>query len=146
AMTLTAPAESPAARTASYLPDRPVSPGTRTQYQGMRQRLFAPVLHGVLELSARTAPQRVRKAAAGELVMAGSTMSPTVLLGIRGLLMFGLPLIGALYVLTAGEPTLVQWGFLGLTVVWGRRLPGFWLKRRIRKRQKAIDRRLAYAL
>src|SRR5215216_114140 len=146
ALTLTAPAESAASRVARYIPDRPVSPGTYTEYHGMGQRLVAPLLRRILELSARTAPQRVRKTAAAELIMAGSAVSPSVFLGVRGLLMFGMPVLGALYVLSAGEPTLVHWLVLGLTVIWGRRLPAFWLKRRIRKRQRAIDRRLPYAL
>jgi tight adherence protein C len=146
ALTLTTPAESAAVRVTRYLPDRQISPGSYVQYQGIRQRLIAPPFQRLLEMAARTAPDRVRKAAAGELIMAGSTMSPTVFLGIRGLLMFGLPLLGALYVLTAGEPQLMHWLVLGLTVVWGRRLPTLWLKRRIRKRQRAIDRRLPYAL
>ncbi len=146
ALALTAPAESAAARVATYIPERRLSPGTYIQYQGMRQRLLAPLFRRVIELAASTAPQRVRKAAASELIMAGSTMSPTVFLGIRGLLMFGLPVLGALYVLTAGEPELSHWLVLLLSVMWGRRLPTLWLKRRTRKRQRAIDRRLPYSL
>jgi tight adherence protein C len=145
-LTLSAPAESAAARVVRYIPDRQVSPGTAIQYQGVGRRLFSPLIERVLTLAAGTAPQRVRKAATGELLMAGSTMSPTVFLGIRGLMMFGLPVIGALVVLTAGEPTTVHWLFLGLTILWGRRLPTMWLKRRIRSRQRAIDRRLPYSL
>ncbi len=146
ALVLSTPAESPAARVVRHIPDRPVSPGTYIDYRGIRQRLIAPVFERVFELAARTAPRRVRMAAAGELIMAGSTLSPTVFLGIRGLLMFGLPLVGALYVLTAPEPSLVHWLVLGLTILWGRRLPSLWLKRHIRTRQRAIDRRLPYAL
>ena len=146
ALTLSAPADTPAARVVRYIPGRQVSPGTSVEYHGAGQRLIAPLFARVLELAAATAPERVRKAATTELLMAGSTMSPTVFLGIRGLLMFGLPVLGALYVLSAGEPTLVQWGVLALSVFWGRRLPAWWLKQRIRKRQRAIDRRLPYSL
>jgi tight adherence protein C len=147
ALSLTTPAETPAARVATYIPDRRVSPGTYVRYRGMRQRLLSPLVHRILEAAAKTAPQRVRKTAAAELIMAGSTMSPTVFLGIRGLLMFGMPVLGALYVLTAaGQPTMVHWLVLLVSVFWGRRLPGLWLKRRIRRRQRMIDRRLPYSL
>jgi tight adherence protein C len=148
-LTLTSPATTPAARVASYLPapERRLSPATYVQYRSMRQRLLKPIVMRLFELAAATAPQRVRATAAAELVMAGSDMSPTVFLGIRGIVMFGLPVIGALYVLSAGgQPTLAHWFVLGLTVLWGRRLPSTWLKRRIRARQRAIDRRLPYSL
>jgi len=46
----------------------------------------------------------------------------------------------------AGEPALVHWLVVGMCALWGRRLPTMWLKRRIRKRQRAIDRRLPYSL
>jgi tight adherence protein C len=146
ALAVSSPTASPAARVASYIPDRRISPGTYVKYRGMRQRLLSPGFQRVLELAASTTPERVRKAAAGELIMAGSSMSPTVFLGIRGIMMFALPVLGVLYVLTAGEPTMVHWLVLGMSVLWGRRLPTLWLKRRIRKRQRAIDRRLPYSL
>jgi tight adherence protein C len=147
ALTLTRPTEiTAAARVARYIPDRSVSPATYVEFQGMGQRLLSPLVVRVLELAARSAPQRVRKSAASELVMAGSTMSPTVFLGIRGIVMVGLPAFGALYVLTAGEPTLIHWLVLVISILWGRRLPTMWLKRRIRKRQRQLDRRLPYAL
>lgn len=147
ALTLTAPAQTPASRLATYLPpDRRLSPGSYIHYQGTGQRLLGPAFARVLELAAATAPERVRKAAASELQMAGVAMSPTMFLGIRGILMFGLPVLGALYVLTSGEVGIVQWGVLGMSIIWGRRLPTMWLKRRMRKRQRAIDRRLPYSL
>jgi tight adherence protein C len=146
-LTLTAPPETASVRLAAYLPNRPGSPGTYAYSRSMRERLIQPGFRWLLELAARTAPDRVRKSTAAELGMAGSSMSPTVFLGLRGLAMFGFPVIGALYVLTAdGGPGTTQWLVLGMTVIWGRRLPTFWLKRRIRARQKSIDRRLPYAL
>ncbi len=146
-LALTAPAETASVRLAEYLPNRPGSPGTYAHSRSVRQRLIEPAFGRLLELAARTAPDRVRKSAAAELTMAGSTMSPTVFLGLRGLAMFGFPVIGALYVLGAeGGPGTVHWVVLGMSIIWGRRLPAFWLKRRIRKRQKSIDRRLPYAL
>ena len=142
------PVETPSAhRLSTYLSDRPGSPGTYAQTRSFQQRLLGPAFHNLLELAARTAPDRVRKSAAAELTMAGSTMSPTVFLGVRGLVMVALPVLGALYILTADEgPTLVHWLVLVMSVVWGRKLPGIWLRRRIRARQRLIDRRLPYAL
>ena len=78
--------------------------------------------------------------------MAGSRMSPTVFLALRTVLMFGLPLAAILYVLTSGELQPLDWGVLIMAVFWGRRLPSMWLKRRIRARQRAIDRHLPYSL
>jgi tight adherence protein C len=124
----------------------PGSPGLAAQTHSMRERTLSPLLKGLLELLAKTAPKRLQKDTARELVMAGSDVSPTIFLGIRGLVMFGLPLLMGLYLLAVPERTLVQWGIFGMSVVWGRKLPNLWLRRKIKKRQKAIDRALPYAL
>jgi tight adherence protein C len=100
----------------------------------------------LVELAARAAPSRVQKAAAADLMMAGSRMNPTMFLGIRTLLMFGLPSVAVLYVLTSGGLTTTDAVVLGLALIWGRRLPTMWLKRRIKSRQRAIDRVLPYSL
>jgi tight adherence protein C len=49
-------------------------------------------------------------------------------------------------VLEAGSSDPLAWVALLLALVWGRKLPSMWLKRRIRARQRAIDRRLPYSL
>jgi tight adherence protein C len=109
--------------------------------------VIGPALQGLLELAARAAPQRARAKVAADLTMAGLSMSPTAFLGLRTLVMFGLPVIGVLYILTAeGSPTVVHWLVLVVTVMWGRRVPNMLLRRRIRARQRTIDRRLPYAL
>jgi tight adherence protein C len=123
----------------------PGSPGLAAQKK-IHERTLSPLVKGLLELAARTAPQKVQKAAARDLQMAASDVSPTVFLGIRGLFMFGLPLLMGLYVLSIPDRGLVQWGLLGMSLVWGRKLPSIWLRRKIKKRQKAIDRALPYAL
>jgi len=122
------------------------SPGVAVEVHGFRVRLLMPLVTRVLEFASRTAPKRVRKATQADLIMAGSSMSPTMFLGVRGLVMFGLPLLMGLYVLSVPERTMVHWGLLGVCVIWGRKLPGLWLRRRIKARQKAIDRGLPYAL
>src|SRR5262245_14266535 len=126
----------------------PGSPGMAAQTLSTRERTLSPLIRGLLELLARTAPERVQKATARDLMMAGSDMSPTTFLGIRALVMVGVPLLMGLYVLALPdtERTLVHWGLLGMAVIWGRKLPSIWLRRQIKKRQKAIDRALPYAL
>jgi tight adherence protein C len=124
----------------------PGSPGVASQEQTMRQRLLSPLVSRLLEFAAQTAPKRVRNSTATDLAMAGLSLSPTMFLGIRGLLMFGLPLLMGLYVLSVPERTFVHWGLLGMFVIWGRKLPGVWLRRKIKARQKSIDRGLPYAL
>ena len=78
--------------------------------------------------------------------MAGSRMDPTMFLGIRTLVMFGLPILAALYVLSSQSPGPTEWLVLILSLVWGQRLPSTLLKRRVRSRQRNIDRNLPYAL
>src|ERR1051326_9024039 len=91
-LALTTPTETAADRLTRYVQaDRRGSPGVTAEMTSANDRLLSPVVGWVLERAAGTAPQRVRKAVAADLAMAGSGMSPTVFLGIRGLLMFGLP-------------------------------------------------------
>jgi tight adherence protein C len=125
----------------------PGSPGMSVQ-KSLRERTLSPLIKGLLELLARTTPERVQKATAHDLIMAGSDMSPTTFLGIRGLVMIGIPLLMGLYILAIPDTdrTMVHWGLLGMSVIWGRKLPNIWLRRQIKKRQKAIDRALPYAL
>lgn len=142
-----APAAEPTSRLSQYIAlGHGGSPGLLVQDQGARERLLAPAFRRVLELAASTAPDRVRKTAAADLTKAGSRMTPTVFLGIRGLALFGLPLLGALFFLSSPERGPAQWGLLGMSLVWGRKLPTMWLRRRIKARQRAIDRALPYAL
>jgi tight adherence protein C len=144
-----APGESGAASTRVHqytTAGLPGSPGAAVEVHGVRERLMSPLVRRILEFASQTAPKRVRKATAADLAMAGSSMSPTMFLGVRGLVMFGLPLLTGVYVLSVPERTMVQWGLLGMTVIWGRKLPGLWLRRRIKARQKTIDRALPYAL
>jgi tight adherence protein C len=126
----------------------PGSPGLAAQNRSVSERTLSPMLRSLLELLARSTPERVQKATARDLIMAGSDMSPTMFLGIRALVMIGMPLLMGVYVLALPDTdrTLVHWGLLGMAVIWGRKLPNIWLRRQIKKRQKAIDRALPYAL
>jgi tight adherence protein C len=105
-----------------------------------------PLLDGILGFAARAAPSRARRTVSAELAMAGSQMNPTVFLGLRTILMFGMPALGLLYAVVNGAIDVTDVVVVALTLVWGRRLPTMWLKRRIRRRQRAMDRALPYSL
>jgi tight adherence protein C len=146
---LTTPYETPAkrlARYARYYPSRPGSPGVEAEVIGFRDRLVMPLLDGILGFAARAAPSRARRTVSAELAMAGSQMNPTVFLGLRTILMFGMPALGLLYAVVNGAIDVTDVVVVALTLVWGRRLPTMWLKRRIRRRQRAMDRALPYSL
>jgi tight adherence protein C len=73
-------------------------------------------------------------------------MNPTMFLGLRTIIMFGLPAFAVLYVIGDRRLEVPDILVLLLALIWGRRLPAMWLKRRIRSRQRAIDRSLPYSL
>jgi tight adherence protein C len=147
-LAVTTPYETPARRLVRYAgyARRPGSPGVDIEARSFSERLIMPVLRSVFEFAARAAPARARRSIAAELNMAGSHMNPTVFLGIRTLLMFGVPALGALFVVGHGAIDTTSGIVMVLTLLWGRRLPTMWLKRRIRRRQRAIDRGLPYTL
>ena len=145
---LTTPVQTPAARLARYArhTGRRVSPGVEAEQTTIRERLIGPAFTRLFEFAARAAPSRAHKTIAAELIMAGSRMNPTMFLGIRTLVMFGLPILALLYLLSSGSPGPTEWLVLILSLVWGQRLPSMLLKRRVRARQHNIDRNLPYAL
>jgi len=147
-LALTTPYETPAKRLARYarLAGRPGSPGATANELTMRERLINPLFTAVIEFAASAAPSRARRTAASELAMAGSRMNPTLYLGLQTILMFGTPSLSALYVVSRGAFDTTGLIVLGLALMWGRRLPSMWLKRRIRQRQRTIDRALPYSL
>jgi tight adherence protein C len=146
-LTLSTPVDTPAMRLARYArhTGRRGSPALEVEGVSFRERLIMPIVRRVIEIAARTTPSRAQKAVANDLIMAGSRMNPTFFLGLRTLLMIALPAVAVMYVLSTSGDT-VSWGVLLLALVWGRKLPSMWLKRRIRTRQRSIDRRLPYAL
>jgi tight adherence protein C len=148
-MVATTPVDTPAkrlARYARYSTGRRGSPAVEATTTGMRERLIQPLLRRLIEVIARTAPSRMHRSVATDLQMAGSRMSPTAFLAVRMIFMFGVPAAAGLYVLANPAPQTTDWAFLVLAGFWGRKLPTMWLKRRIRARQRSIDRRLPYSL
>src|ERR1700738_3816987 len=118
---LTSPVETPAMRLNRYarFAGRPGSPGVEAETSGVRERLVAPLLKRLIEFAARAAPSRARQTAAADLTMAGSRMNPTMFLGIRTLVMFGVPTLGLLYVLSTGVLDTTGGLVLGVTLIWG---------------------------
>jgi tight adherence protein C len=147
-LAVTTPHETAAMRLARYavLTGRPGSPAANANELSMSERLIYPLLRAIFAFAARAAPSRARKTVAGELTMAGSRMNPTIFLGLQTVLMFGMPLLGVLYIVGNGMVDGTGIVVLLLALVWGRRLPSMWLRRRIRRRQRSIDRALPYSL
>jgi tight adherence protein C len=147
-MVLTTPYESPAKRLMRYAryTGRRGSPGADVETLTIHERIIGPAFQKLIEFAARAAPSRARRTVAADLQMAGSRMNPVMFLGLRTLCMFGLPALGALYVLASGELNTADILVMTLAVFWGRRVPTIWLRRRIRTRQRAIDRSLPYSL
>jgi tight adherence protein C len=150
-MALTTPHVTPAQRLAIYAryTGRRGSPGAEAEILSVRERIISPLFNKMIELAARAAPSRARRTVAADLQMAGSRMNPTMFLGLRTLIMFGIPAFAALYVLSslsAGDVNTTDLAVMALALFWGRRMPTMWLKRRMRSRQRAIDRALPYSL
>src|SRR5258708_13737307 len=121
---VTTPQESPAMRLHRYArySNRPGSPGVEAETSSIGERLVVPLLRRLIELAARAAPSRARQTVAADLAMAGSRMNPTMFLGIRTLVMFGLPTVGVLYVLSSGALDTTAALVLAVTLIWGRRV------------------------
>jgi tight adherence protein C len=111
-----------------------------------RKRGRTSWLERTLAYAAVTAPRRLRATTAADLATARVTMSPDVFLGIRGLLLVGLPLVGLVWVLASPERGIFQWGILVILVLLAPRLPSRWLRGRMKKNRRAIERALPYAL
>lgn len=147
-LVLTAPYETAAMRLVRYArySRRPGSPGVEAEATSLRERIVAPLFRRMFEFAARAAPSRARRTVAADLQMAGARMSPTMFLGLRTIAMFGIPAAAILYVLIDGRLEGPDVLILCLALMWGQRVPTMWLRRRIRHRQRAIDRGLPYSL
>src|SRR6266571_141627 len=101
---------------------------------------------GVERLLGYAAPEKLRATTATDLSKARVSMSPTVFLGIRGVLLIGAPLLGLLWIFSLPQKGPLQWAALGMFVLLAPRLPGIWLQRRVKTNTRAIERALPYAL
>src|SRR5688572_23215412 len=98
-LAITTPFETPAMRVARFAryTGRRGSPGAETEYLSARERLLKPLLERLINAAARAAPSELHRTISSELVMAGSRVSPTAFLGIRTILLFGVPGLAAIY-------------------------------------------------
>jgi tight adherence protein C len=142
------PVQTPAARLARYarVPGRRGSPAVEAEELSLRDRVFGPLGRALVDLVARSTPSRVHRAVAADLSMAGLRLNPTAFLTLRVVVMVALPVLASGYVLSTGATDPIAWVGLLLALMWGRKMPSMWLKRRIRARQREIDRRLPYSL
>jgi tight adherence protein C len=147
-LVLTTPYETPGMRLEHYIriANRAGSPGVEAEVLPLSDRLLRPLFQKFIEFAARAAPSQARRTVEADLQMAGSRMNPSMFLGLRTIIMFGLPAFAVLYVIGDRRLETPDIVVLLLALVWGRRLPTTWLKRRIRARQRAIDRALPYSL
>jgi tight adherence protein C len=147
-LALTTSVETPAKRLARYAryTRRATSTAPEVEEPGVRDRVLGPLAASLARLVARTTPQRQFKELSVELLMAGSRVSPTSFMVLRLAAMFGLPALALLYMLTSSTIEVMHWVVLILSIVWGRKVPTMWLKRRMRARQREIDKRLPYSL
>jgi tight adherence protein C len=103
-------------------------------------------LERILGYAAATAPQKLRATTATDLAKARINMSPSVFLGLRGVLLIGAPLLGLIWILSLPQKGPLQWAMLGMLVLGAPRLPSIWLQRRVKTNTRAIERALPYAL
>jgi tight adherence protein C len=147
-LALTAPFERPGARLVRHI--RYAGPvddqGDRSIALSLRERVAGPLSVRFVEVVTRRTSTSSIRAVAAELTMAGSQLSPATFLAMRAAFALVLPVLVVFYILASGSPTLIGWILLGLSLIWGRRLPGLLLRRRMRARQREIDRRLPYAV
>jgi tight adherence protein C len=96
--------------------------------------------------AAVTAPRKLRESVAADLAQARVSISPRIFLGTRGVLLIVASVAVALWILLSPQKTLVGWMIAAGFVLMSGRLPGMWLKRRIKANQRSIERSLPYAL
>lgn len=111
------------------------------------QRVLLPGGDRLLDLVAATAPATIRQQAALELARAGNPMGVEAYLALRVAAMVGLPLAYAAYLSQADQSIgLVSVAVLVLLFLAGRRASGWWVRGRIRERQRQVERSLPSAL
>jgi tight adherence protein C len=145
---VTAPASpTPAGRLARYAAlGRQTAPVSRLDVLSAPERLGGPIVGSLVSLAAELSPPIARQKTAARLAMAGMGTRSDLFIATRLVFFLAVPALVAFVILRSGPPTPTTWGTLVLSVLLGRRLPEMWLKRRIRARQRAIDRSLPYAL
>jgi tight adherence protein C len=124
-------------------------PGSPEGSQGFQERVLDPLLRSTLATLGRLTPQRNVDKIRHRLVVAGNpgNLSAIDFLGIQMLAAIGTAAGAVFYLTAARELDLATALLLSLVAgVVGAQLPVFWLQRRIRQRNEAINLALPDAL
>ncbi len=111
------------------------------------ERVASPLFGALARVLSSTAPDQMRAEAARRLTMAGNPIGVSTFLALRGVSLFGLPLVYVGYIGVSGQ----SWGaqplvILALLIVIGRMLPNVLLSLRIAGRQKTIEKSIPDAV
>jgi tight adherence protein C len=116
--------------------------------QPFRQRILLPLIQASAQFLARFTPRRTLEATQHKLDLAGNPYrwGASEFVGVRGLAGVGLTVIVLLLVSLADAPPANRLILSLVALVLGYLLPGYWLGRRIRRRQEEIVKTLPDAL
>jgi tight adherence protein C len=116
--------------------------------QPFRQRILLPLIQASAQFLARFTPKRTLEATQHKLDLAGNPYrwGASEFVGVRGLAGVGLAVVVVLLVSLADAPPANRLILPLVALVLGYLLPGYWLGRRIRRRQQEIVKTLPDAL
>jgi tight adherence protein C len=129
-------------------PARPMTAHEEEMQQSFIDRIVKPVLARLIRAAGRLSPPRNIERLRRDLLLAGSPydMTATDFLGARTLVSAGGALLALPLVLVSGKLSVQILMVVGGLVMIGFYGPSFWLKRRIKNRQKEIVKALPDAL
>ena len=119
---------------------------SQVQIESSKQRPPRSPLERALAHAAVLSPGKLRASAASDIARARAPINPSVFLGIRAVLMIGLPAFGLIWVVLSPQKGPLQWLFFGMLLIAGPKLPTMWLQRRIKRNEKTIQRALPFAV
>lgn len=123
------------------------SPRQEILEQPLLYRLLLPLTDRLIALALRYTPARQREHAALRLRQAGNPMSVGAFFALRALCLVGLPLSVLLLLLAQRQPLgLREYALLVVSFFAGRMLPEVYLRRRIRRRARQVERALPDSL
>lgn len=116
--------------------------------QPFSERALLPLIRGLARMLNRTAPQKNVEYMRHKLELAGNPNHWTVaeFLGVRGLAGIVVSALGTLLAIALNMEAALVLLFLGIGAVLGFYMPLFWLNRKIKARQKAIQKQLPDAM
>ncbi len=113
---------------------------------GIKWSTYQQLLFNVLRALGRLGPQKNTGKIERMLAEAGNPggLSALDFIGLR--LLSAIVIAGLTFLIVFKKPSSSSWLFLSISALFGYMLPNFWLRRRIKKRQKEILRALPDAL